>query len=88
MGPGLCSDCRHARRIETNRGSIFMLCQLSHADPEFARRLNGETMEMLAIRSDPEKILFTDSLKFCFARECALLDRLYLRLFFHFKQEH
>ncbi len=40
LGPGLCSECRHARRIETNRGSVFILCLLSHANPAFARYPN------------------------------------------------
>src|SRR5438128_8349383 len=30
---GLCGDCVHARRIESGRGSPFILCELSRADP-------------------------------------------------------
>jgi len=26
--PGLCRDCQHARQMESDRGSIFMLCKL------------------------------------------------------------
>jgi len=32
---GLCADCVHARRIESERGSVFILCELSRADPRF-----------------------------------------------------
>jgi hypothetical protein len=34
---GLCSDCVHARGIESNRKSIFTLCQLSLTDPRFPK---------------------------------------------------
>jgi hypothetical protein len=35
--PGLCDGCRHARRIENDRGSVFILCELSRTDSRFAR---------------------------------------------------
>jgi hypothetical protein len=34
---GLCADCAHARRIESRRGSIFYMCELSATNPEFAK---------------------------------------------------
>jgi len=34
---GLCADCRHARRIETARGSEFLLCERSEREPEYPR---------------------------------------------------
>ena len=34
---GLCSDCLHARRIESPRGSVFFLCELSVTDPRFPK---------------------------------------------------
>jgi hypothetical protein len=34
---GLCADCRNARRIRSDRGSIFLLCELSASDPRFAK---------------------------------------------------
>jgi hypothetical protein len=34
---GLCADCLHARRIESDRGSAFYLCQLSATDPHFRK---------------------------------------------------
>jgi hypothetical protein len=34
---GLCFDCRHARVIRSDRGSIFYLCRLSATDPRFAK---------------------------------------------------
>jgi hypothetical protein len=37
MHPGLCASCRHARTIESRRGSRFWLCSLSQSDPRFPR---------------------------------------------------
>jgi hypothetical protein len=34
---GLCSRCRHARRIESDRGSVFIMCQFSTVDPNFPK---------------------------------------------------
>jgi hypothetical protein len=34
---GLCVDCRHAQRIESNKGSLFLLCALSKTDPRFPK---------------------------------------------------
>jgi hypothetical protein len=34
---GLCSDCRHARTIFSDRGSAFVMCQLSASDPTFPK---------------------------------------------------
>jgi hypothetical protein len=34
---GLCASCQHARRIESARGSTFVLCALSATDPGFPK---------------------------------------------------
>ncbi len=34
---GLCADCVHARSVESSRGSVFLLCELSRSDPRFAK---------------------------------------------------
>jgi hypothetical protein len=34
---GLCADCLHARRLESARGSVFTLCNLSLSDPRFPK---------------------------------------------------
>ncbi len=34
---GLCSDCFHARSIESANGSFFILCNLSLTDPRFPK---------------------------------------------------
>ena len=34
---GLCAACRHARTVETRRGSRFLLCDRSRTEPRFAR---------------------------------------------------
>ncbi len=36
-GPGLCRDCHHARRIDSDRGSTFLMCKLSFEDVRFAK---------------------------------------------------
>lgn len=35
--PGLCGDCRHCRRVESSRGSVFVFCELSSSDPGFPK---------------------------------------------------
>jgi hypothetical protein len=35
--PGLCAGCRHARRLASDRGSVFWQCQLSFTDPRFPK---------------------------------------------------
>jgi len=35
--PGLCADCIHARTITSDRGSQFVMCQLSSSDPKFPK---------------------------------------------------
>jgi hypothetical protein len=34
---GLCSDCRHARRIVSSRDTVFWQCRLAAADPSFPK---------------------------------------------------
>jgi hypothetical protein len=34
---GLCAECLHARRHESDRGSIFYLCELSFTDVRFPK---------------------------------------------------
>jgi hypothetical protein len=34
---GLCAKCQFARRIESSRGSKFILCELSASDPAFPK---------------------------------------------------
>jgi hypothetical protein len=34
---GLCHKCRHCRRIESSRGSVFVFCELSLTDPNFPK---------------------------------------------------
>jgi GrpB-like predicted nucleotidyltransferase (UPF0157 family) len=37
VNSGLCADCLHSRRVQSARGSVFVLCQLSSNDPSFAK---------------------------------------------------
>jgi hypothetical protein len=34
---GLCAGCRHSRPIESDRGSVFLRCELSLTDPRFPK---------------------------------------------------
>jgi hypothetical protein len=34
---GLCDSCQHALRIQSDRGSVFYLCELSASDPRFPK---------------------------------------------------
>ena len=34
---GLCADCQHAQKIESARGSKFVLCELSATNPAFPK---------------------------------------------------
>jgi hypothetical protein len=34
---GLCAECANARVVESNRKSIFLLCELSRSDSRFAK---------------------------------------------------
>jgi hypothetical protein len=34
---GLCPDCVHVRRIESAKGSVFWMCELSKQDERFPR---------------------------------------------------
>jgi len=34
---GLCADCVHALRVESDRGAAFYLCELSATDPRFPK---------------------------------------------------
>src|ERR1051326_9336037 len=34
---GLCASCRHCRPIESGKGSVFVLCELSKTDPRFPK---------------------------------------------------
>jgi hypothetical protein len=37
VNTGLCADCQYARRIESDRGSVFFMCELSFQDPRFPK---------------------------------------------------
>jgi hypothetical protein len=37
VDPGLCADCIHSRRIESDRKAVFFLCQLAFSDPRFKK---------------------------------------------------
>ena len=34
---GLCTNCRHARRVQSDRGSVFVRCELALSDARFEK---------------------------------------------------
>jgi hypothetical protein len=34
---GLCHDCQFMRRMSSDRGSVFLLCERSKTDPRFPK---------------------------------------------------
>jgi hypothetical protein len=34
---GLCADCLHARRVNSDRGSVFVMCERSKNEPRYAK---------------------------------------------------
>ena len=34
---GLCGACLHGRKIESGKGSVFLLCRRSEGDPRYPR---------------------------------------------------
>jgi hypothetical protein len=36
-GAGLCGICAHCRKIQSRRGSTFLLCERSRNDPRYPR---------------------------------------------------
>jgi hypothetical protein len=34
---GLCAECSNARTISSDRGSVFIMCQLAATDPNFPK---------------------------------------------------
>jgi hypothetical protein len=37
MRIGLCADCRHMRRMQSERGSTFYLCERGLSEPGFVK---------------------------------------------------
>jgi len=35
--PGLCGHCQHGKIIESDRGSVFLRCELAFTDGRFAK---------------------------------------------------
>ena len=52
---GLCSDCIHARTVESNRGSVFVLCELSRSDPRFAKYPRLPVLSCPGYEKNPEQ---------------------------------
>jgi len=50
---GLCANCRHARQIESAKGSQFLLCQLSQSDPNFRKYPRLPVLRCSGYEPDP-----------------------------------
>jgi hypothetical protein len=51
---GLCADCKHARRVESNRGSAFLFCELSRSDPRFVKYPRLPVLSCPGYEKNPE----------------------------------
>jgi hypothetical protein len=51
---GLCANCRLARRVESARGSKFILCELSASDPAFPKYPRLPVIECAGYSARPE----------------------------------
>jgi len=53
---GLCADCAHSRAVESSRGSLFLLCELSRSDPRFAKYPRLPVLSCPGYRKNPEHV--------------------------------
>jgi len=37
LAAGLCATCKHAKRVQSDRGSTFLFCQLALSDARFPK---------------------------------------------------
>jgi hypothetical protein len=52
-GPGLCASCGFSRRVESRRGSVFLLCEMSFADSRFPRYPSLPVLRCSGWRPEP-----------------------------------
>ena len=52
--PGLCQTCRYSRRIESDRGSTFIRCELSLEDSRFPKYPRLPVLACGGYRAKPE----------------------------------
>ncbi len=55
--PGLCASCRFMRRMQSDRGSVFLLCERSANDPSYPKYPRLPVLQCLgyAKREDNQK---------------------------------
>jgi hypothetical protein len=51
---GLCATCAHARRVENDRGSVFVRCAYAAVDPSFPKYPPLPMLACIAYRSVQE----------------------------------
>jgi hypothetical protein len=51
---GLCAQCRHARIVRSDRGSVFYLCQRALTDASFPKYPRLPVMVCLGFETNPE----------------------------------
>jgi hypothetical protein len=52
---GLCADCAHAHIVESDRGSIFLLCELSRGNPRFTKYPRLPMLSCPGYEKNPEQ---------------------------------
>jgi hypothetical protein len=51
---GLCPGCAHSRRVDSARGSTFILCELSRTDPRFHKYPRLPVLTCVGYQPAPE----------------------------------
>jgi len=57
---GLCAECVHGRRIESDRGAVFWLCELATTDAGFPKYPRLPVIECEGFERDREGFGTTD----------------------------
>jgi hypothetical protein len=52
---GLCPSCTHTFRVETPRGSVFIMCKLLKTDSSFAKYPSVPVLECAGYKPKTEK---------------------------------
>jgi hypothetical protein len=61
---GLCESCKHMRRITSDRGSVFYLCELSKVDLRFPKYPRLPVLSCTGYEKQSAELTFSKSKRF------------------------
>jgi hypothetical protein len=61
---GLCESCKHMRRITSDRGSVFYLCELSKVDLRFPKYPRLPVLSCTGYEKQSGELTFSTSKRF------------------------